>query len=70
MIRGSPTLAKVLVGLFCAQHIHVLHPFGACAQNRFRRFCGVPSMAATLCAVVAPFGSLSRDIEYRFWRFY
>src|SRR3989338_3397345 len=38
MIRGSPTLAKVLVGLFCAQHIHVLYPFGACAQKRSRRF--------------------------------
>jgi hypothetical protein len=36
-----------LARFFCAQHIHVLGPFGACGQKRSRRFYGSPSLATT-----------------------
>jgi hypothetical protein len=52
-----------MTAFFYVQHTHVLLPYGACAPKRSWRFCGVPSLAATLRAV-----AFRRN--YRSWRFF
>ncbi len=52
-----------MTAFFYVQRTHVLIPYGACTPKRSWRFCGVPSLAATLRAV-----AFRRN--YRSWRFF
>jgi len=69
MIRASPTLAKVLVGLFCARPSLVLAPSERVRKKYALAFQAV-APNSLLRAVAAAIGSLPGDVDDHVGHFY